>query len=663
MIFKGIKDLNHLSGMLGIDRSILNNLLNQKYREKLYNVYNISKKDGSDRQICAPQEPLKSVQKKIAELLWQNQLWINHEKEEKYIKDNKMLREENFRIQTFSEVIEDMNNGYKLTLETKKDYRFQSDVIQAFEKGKSIFTNAEIHRNKKYIISVDLKDFFDSFTFYRVKGYFKKNKDFQLSEEIAMTLANIVCYKSKLPQGAPSSPILTNMIGRILDSRILKICKKYHLKYTRYADDMTFSTNDDVIVKKLDDFLSELNNIIEKAGFKINEKKTRISYWNSRQLVTGLVVNKRVNIPREYYKATRGMAHQLYLGEDVYINGKEVKNPINRLTGRFAFINQVERFDDERMNLEQTEFSAKEKTFQRFLFYKNFYGAEKPVLITEGKTDVRYIRAALKKLYNNFPKLITIEEGKVDYKITFFKKSDTFEKYLDLNKHGGSIFEKIWNLYCDNQIFKKKNFNNVYNYFKRINSTSKSPVIMIFDNELGMKDSPIHQFINKYGSNTKTIFSKEYRECVRSRREELKREKKTKKQIDIEIEKFKKDFAKDKKFKLETELRKNECVHLKDNLYIMLIPLIKPEQNKSDIEALLLTEDIEKINQKLGKKFESSEKDFIEKDNYSKDKLSKQIMYSYQNISFENFKKLFENIEKIINHNTLHRVTNNSKKK
>ncbi|HEM3576362.1 TPA: RNA-directed DNA polymerase, partial [Streptococcus suis] len=236
---------------------------------------------GSDRQICAPKEPLKSIQKKIAELLWQNQLWVNHKKEEKYIQDKKMLREEKYRIQTFSETLEDINSSYKLTLEIKKDYRFQNDIIQAFEKGKSILTNAEIHRNKKYIIKIDLEDFFDSFTFYRVKGYFEKNRDFQLSKEISMTLANLVCYKSKLPQGAPSSPILTNMIGRILDSRILKICKRYRLKYTRYADDMTFSTNDDTITKTLDDFLSELDNVIENSGFKINEEKTRVSYWNS----------------------------------------------------------------------------------------------------------------------------------------------------------------------------------------------------------------------------------------------------------------------------------------------------------------------------------------------------------------------------------------------
>lgn len=247
------------------------------------------------------------------------------------------------------------------------------------------------------------------------------------------------------------------------------------------------------------------------------------------------------------------------------------------------------------MNLEQTEFSAKGKTFQRFLFYKNFYGAEKPVLITEGKTDIRYIRAALKKLHNKYPSLITLEEGgTAKYKLTFFKKSDITEQYLDLNKHGGSIFEKVWNLYHDNQIFRKKNFNNIYDYFQRIGSRYKSPVIMIFDNELDVEGSPIQQFINKFGSNAKIIFDTEYEENIHLKRQELKQAGKTRQQIDSEIKKFQKDFTEDKKTQLKTKLRKNECIHLKDNLYLMLIPLIKPEQSKSDIEALLLPEDIEK---------------------------------------------------------------------
>ncbi|MCP8648886.1 hypothetical protein NKX15_08320, partial [Streptococcus suis] len=214
----------------------------------------------------------------------------------------------------------------------------------------------------------------------------------------------------------------------------------------------------------------------------------------------------------------------------------------------------------------------------------------------------------------------------------------------------------IWNLYCNNQIFKKKNFNNVYEYFKRIDSKYKSPVIMIFDNELDVKDSPIQQFINKFGSNVKIVWNTEYKENIHVKLQELKQAGKTRQQIDSEIKKFQKDFTENKKTQLITELRKKDYAHLKDNLYLMLIPLVKPNQSKSDIEALLLPEDIEKINQKLGKQFNPSEKEFIEKDNYSKDKLSKQVIYNYQNISFENFDSLFKNVEKIIQHNFLKRV-------
>ncbi|HFI0510445.1 TPA: hypothetical protein ACGOX6_002205, partial [Streptococcus suis] len=160
---------------------------------------------------------------------------------------------------------------------------------------------------------------------------------------------------------------------------------------------------------------------------------------------------------------------------------------------------------------------------------------------------------------------------------------------------------------------------------------------MIFDNELDVKDSPIQQFINKFGSNVKIVWNTEYKENIHVKLQELKQAGKTRQQIDSEIKKFQKDFTENKKTQLITELRKKDYAHLKDNLYLMLIPLVKPNQSKSDIEALLLPEDIEKINQKLGKQFNPSEKEFIEKDNYSKDKLSKQVIYNYQNISFENF--------------------------
>lgn len=652
MRLKEIKNLNQLSKLLEIDRNTLNSLLNREYREKLYKVYAIPKKDGSERQICAPQEPLKSIQKRISELLWREQLWINHEKEEQYIKKNKMIREEKQRYISFTETIEDYNSGYRLTLELKKNYRFQNNTIQGFEKGKSILTNAALHRKKKYIINIDLKDFFDSFTFYRVRGYFEHHKDFLLSREIAMTLANLVCYKSKLPQGAPSSPILTNMIGRILDSRIRKLCKKFRLKYTRYADDMTFSTNDDDCFARVKDFLHELNIIVEDAGFTVNDKKSRICYWYSRQTVTGLIVNKRISVSKKYYKATRGMAHQLYIGREVYVNKEKVDNPIKILSGRFAFINQVDQYSDNILGLERNIFSTREKTFQRFLFYKYFYGIDRPMLVTEGKTDIRYIRASLKKLNKKFPELINLEnDGKAKYSITFLKKSTVLEKYLGLNKHGGSIFEKIWNLYLNNNLFNNKNFGDIYNYFKRIGSPYKSPVIMLFDNELDELDRPIKQFLDKYKRMAKNIFEKEYEESKRKKIQNLKLDGKTSEEIKKEIKNFETKFCDEKKEKIKEELREREWIHIKDNLYLMLIPDIESGTNNSDIESLLLSDDIKKVDRILEKEFNSSDKDFVEKKNYGKNHLSKHIMYNYQNFSFQNFEKLFENIKSIIQDN------------
>ena len=117
----------------------------------------------------------------------------------------------------------------------------------------------------------------------------------------------------KLPQGAPSSPIISNLICEILDHRLLKIAKKYKLDYTRYADDLTFSTNDKKFLGLQTEFYEEISKEIIRAGFKINEKKKRLQLRDSRQVVTGLVVNKKINVNRIYYKETRAMAHQLYI--------------------------------------------------------------------------------------------------------------------------------------------------------------------------------------------------------------------------------------------------------------------------------------------------------------------------------------------------------------
>ncbi|MCB5100749.1 reverse transcriptase family protein, partial [Streptococcus mutans] len=204
--------------------------------------------------------------------------------------------------------------------------------------------------NKKYLLNIDLKDYFDSFNFGRVRGFFVKDKDFQVTSEIATVIAQIACYQGKLPQGAPSSPIITNLITRILDYRIVKIAKKYRFTYTRYADDMTFSTNRELnsnklrATKELENFLAELERLIISSGFEINPKKTRLSNNMQRQEVTGLVVNKKINVKREYIKNTRAMAFKLYKDGTFEIDGKQ--GTLEQLTRRFAFIFQTDKYNN-----------------------------------------------------------------------------------------------------------------------------------------------------------------------------------------------------------------------------------------------------------------------------------------------------------------------------
>ena len=207
--------------------------------------------------------------------------------------------------------------------------------------------------------------------------------------------------------GAPTSPIITNLICQILDNRLLKLAKRYKLDYTRYADDLTFSINDKAFVERKDEFLCAIQKEIERAGFKINEKKTRLVYKDSQQKVTGLVVNQKVNVAQDYYRKTKAMAHSLYKKGEFTIDGQA--GTIEQLEGRFSFINQLNCYNNQHDG-EKHEFgllSGREREFKRFLFYKFFYGNDIPILVTEGKTDVRYLKAALKSLYNEYPNLIT----------------------------------------------------------------------------------------------------------------------------------------------------------------------------------------------------------------------------------------------------------------
>lgn len=110
----------------------------------------------------------------------------------------------------------------------------------------------------------------------------------------------------------------------------MRLAKKYKLDYTRYADDLTFSTNNAEFENRIDEFTEELSKEIDNAGFKINRDKTRLQLRKSRQTVTGLVVNEKVSVDHRYYKATRAMAHNLYREGGFDICGEEEASSSSR---------------------------------------------------------------------------------------------------------------------------------------------------------------------------------------------------------------------------------------------------------------------------------------------------------------------------------------------
>lgn len=177
-----------------------------------------------------------------------------------------------------------------------------------FVEGKSIVDGAKNHSGKNYVYNIDLKDFFHSFDLNKVKmGFY--NPPFNLKDErepLAYMLACLVTYtiegKRVLPQGSPASPSITNLLCWRLDHRLSGLAKRFGVEYTRYADDITFSSNHNCYK---DNFITELKRIIKSQGLSINPKKTRLQSNNLRQEVTGLTVNNKVNVSKKYLKDVR----------------------------------------------------------------------------------------------------------------------------------------------------------------------------------------------------------------------------------------------------------------------------------------------------------------------------------------------------------------------
>lgn len=556
--FNEVKTRNELADFLKIERKTLTFVLYCKGVDSYYTSFEIPKKSGDPRKITAPTGVLKTIQKKLSHCLY------------------------NYRSQVFEK------NNIKM------------NISHGFEKEKSIMSNSKIHKNKRYILNVDLEGFFDSFHFGRVRGYFINNKYFRMTEEVATIIAQLTCCNGKLPQGAPTSPIITNLICQILDIKLLNLAKKYKLDFTRYADDMTFSTNNKTFAEKYDCFIEDLNKVIIKNGFSINENKTRLLFKDSKQTVTGLVVNKKVNVDRDYYRKVRSMAYHLYKDGKFFIDNKE--GTINELEGKLSFINQIEKYNNT-ANIDDKKsyynLNSKEKQFQKFLFYKYFYSSLKPVIVTEGKTDIAYIKAALKNLYKEFPELIEKNEnGDFEFKISFFRRSKRTRYFFNMSLDGADAMKNLYRFFTN---IDNNSYPNYFDYFKKTSKrTAKNPVIMIFDNELSNKNKPLKNFLNITNS------LNEYKITIAN----------------------------------------GGFVQLVDdgNLYLATHQLIN---NKEECEIEDLFDD-KILNHKISEKSFSRKSNFDLNKYYGKEIFSKYILSNYEKIDFSNFKPLLNSIKEIV---------------
>lgn len=180
---------------------------------------------------------------------------------------------------------------------------FNSNVF-GFISGKSAIQNAQYHIGAQHILNVDIQNFFPSISIEQVRKIFLS---LGFGGEVASALAELCCLNGRLPQGAPTSPAIANLVLRDLDNDLSKIAEAEWYKYSRYADDLTFSS----MTKIEDTFLSNVAEAVNRAGFTLKPTKTRFSGRGGRMEVTGVVINEKLQPTREWRKNMRSKLHRL----------------------------------------------------------------------------------------------------------------------------------------------------------------------------------------------------------------------------------------------------------------------------------------------------------------------------------------------------------------
>jgi len=264
---------------IGFNKQVLDNYIT--FADAYYKSFYITKKDKSKkRQIESPSKELKSIQR------WVLANYLN------------------------SIPINNRANG--------------------FIKHRGIKRNAQFHLNKSYILTVDIKDFFPSISQSMVVTALSKHFE---DNDFVIKLSKLCTYKRRLPQGAPTSPILSNIVFKKIDEDITRFCNSKMVTYTRYADDMTFSSD---TKNTLHEVYSFLNEILIANSFSINKKKTRYLSGKGRMSITGVNINDgRLTVRKEIKRNLRSNIYNLIVKKDNSISE-------NSILGYLSFIKDIE---------------------------------------------------------------------------------------------------------------------------------------------------------------------------------------------------------------------------------------------------------------------------------------------------------------------------------
>ena len=213
--------------------------------------------------------------------------------------------------------------------------------VTGFVRKRSIVDNASFHVGSPFILNVDIKDFFPSVTEEKVTKVFA---DLGFPRGMAHILSRLCTYDGALPQGAPTSPCLANLVFGGVDEKILKLAHSNRLKYSRYADDLTFSGPNPIN----SDFPNDLRRIIRPFGFELNAKKIRFAKPGQPKYVTGFVVNERVQPRRDRRRLLRAIFHNASLHPAKFRRDSTI------LLGWASFVNSYDKIKGkEYMNIAQ----------------------------------------------------------------------------------------------------------------------------------------------------------------------------------------------------------------------------------------------------------------------------------------------------------------------